>query len=106
MTERRKLVAGNWKMNGLRAALTEVRAMVQGAAAIPGLDLVICPPATLASPVGEILKGSPVALGGQDCHPATSGAFLPSSRHLARAMTAQAVDAAASFIAHLDEEAA
>ena len=75
MTERRKLVAGNWKMNGLRAALTEVRAMVQGAAAIPGVDLVICPPATLATPVGEILKGSPVELGGQDCHPATSGAF-------------------------------
>lgn len=75
MTDRRKLVAGNWKMNGLRASLTEVRAMVQGAAAIPGVDLVICPPATLASSVGEVLKGSPVGLGGQDCHAAISGAF-------------------------------
>lgn len=75
MTERRKLIAGNWKMNGLRASLTEVRAMVQGASAIPGVDLVICPPATLASAVGEVLKGSPIGLGGQDCHPAVSGAF-------------------------------
>ena len=75
MTERRKLVAGNWKMNGLRAALTEVRAMAQGATAVPGVDLVICPPATLASLVGEILDGSPISLGGQDCHPAPSGAF-------------------------------
>ncbi len=75
MTERRKLVAGNWKMNGLRAALTEVRAMVQGAAAIAGVDLVVCPPATLASLVGEILTGSPIGLGGQDCHPGASGAF-------------------------------
>ncbi len=75
MTDRRKLVAGNWKMNGLRAALTEVRAMVQGAAAIPGVDLVICPPATLASAVGEVLKDSPIGLGGQDCHPGVSGAF-------------------------------
>lgn len=75
MTDRRKLVAGNWKMNGLRASLTEVRAMVQGASAIPGVDLVICPPATLASAVGEVLKDSPIGLGGQDCHPAVSGAF-------------------------------
>ena len=75
MTERRKLVAGNWKMNGLRAALTEVRAMVQGASAIPGVDLVICPPATLASAVGEALRDSPIGLGGQDCHPGVSGAF-------------------------------
>ena len=44
MKARRKLVAGNWKMNGLKAALSEVRAMVEGAAAIPGVDLAICPP--------------------------------------------------------------
>ncbi len=75
MTTRRKLVVGNWKMNGLRAALTEVRAMARGAAAIPDVDLVICPPATLASSTGETLKDSPIALGGQDCHPGVSGAF-------------------------------
>jgi len=75
MTDRRKLVAGNWKMNGLRTALGEVRAMVQGASAIPGVDLVICPPATLASQVGDLLAGSRIGLGGQDCHPGASGAF-------------------------------
>ncbi len=75
MTDRKKLVAGNWKMNGLRASLTEVRAMVQGASAIPSVDLVVCPPATIASSVGELLKGSPIGLGGQDCHAAISGAF-------------------------------
>ena len=75
MTDRRKLVAGNWKMNGLRSALAEVRAMVQGAAAIPGVDLVVCPPATLASSVRDVLQDSPIRLGGQDCHHGVSGAF-------------------------------
>lgn len=75
MTERRKLVAGNWKMNGLKAALAEVRGMVEGAKAIPAVDLAICPPATLASSVGEALKGSAIGLGGQDCHANASGAF-------------------------------
>lgn len=75
MTDHRKLVAGNWKMNGLLASLAEVRGMVEGAKAIPGVDLAICPPATLASSVGEVLKGSPIGLGGQDCHANASGAF-------------------------------
>lgn len=74
MTERRKLVAGNWKMNGLRASLAEVRDMVAGAGQVR-VDLAICPPATLASSVGQALAGSPIALGGQDCHDRPSGAF-------------------------------
>ena len=75
MAERRKLVAGNWKMNGLRAALPEVRAMVDGARALDRVDLVVCPPATLAALVGEALRGSPIALGGQDCHNKAAGAY-------------------------------
>jgi len=74
MAERRKLVAGNWKMNGLRAALPEVRAMVDGARSLDRVDLAVCPPATLAALVGEALRGSPVALGGQDCHHKAAGA--------------------------------
>ena len=74
MAERRKLVAGNWKMNGLRAALAEVRAMVDGARSLDGVDLAVCPPATLAALVGEALRGSPIALGGQDCHHKAAGA--------------------------------
>jgi triosephosphate isomerase len=75
MAERRKLVAGNWKMNGLRSALREVQAMAAGVHGLGRVDLVICPPATLASSVGEALLGSPIALGGQDCHAKPNGAF-------------------------------
>lgn len=75
MTERRKLVAGNWKMNGLKASLSEVRAMVDGAAGLPGVDLVICPPATLISAVSDAQAGSSIGLGGQDCHAEKSGAY-------------------------------
>lgn len=74
MTERRKLVAGNWKMNGLRASLAEVEGVVAGAGQVR-VDLAICPPATLAPLVGRALEGSPIALGGQDCHDQPSGAF-------------------------------
>jgi triosephosphate isomerase len=75
MTSRRKLVAGNWKMNGLKAALSEVRAMVEGAGAIPGVDLAICPPATLVNAVKGELGASAIGLGGQDCHAGKSGAY-------------------------------
>jgi triosephosphate isomerase len=75
MAERRKLVAGNWKMNGLRSALLEVQAMVAGARGLGQVDLAICPPATLSPSVGEVLLGSPIALGGQDCHASANGAF-------------------------------
>lgn len=75
MTTRTKLVAGNWKMNGLKASLGEVKAMVEGAAGVAGIELAICPPATLASAVGQSLKGSAISLGGQDCHSEKSGAF-------------------------------
>jgi triosephosphate isomerase (TIM) len=71
----RKLVAGNWKMNGLSASLAEIRAMVEGSAALSGIELAVCPPATLAGAAAGLLKGSPISLGGQDCHAAKSGAF-------------------------------
>jgi triosephosphate isomerase len=70
-----KLVAGNWKMNGLTASLAEVEAMIQSAATLPGVELAICPPATLAGAVARLLKDSVIGLGGQDCHAETSGAF-------------------------------
>lgn len=75
MTDRKKLVAGNWKMNGLAASLPEVHAMVTGAAEMPGVELAICPPAILAGSVAAALKGSAIGLGGQDCHAEKSGAF-------------------------------
>lgn len=49
--------------------------MITGSVGLPDVDLAVCPPATLASAVSAALKGSPVALGGQDCHAEKSGAF-------------------------------
>ena len=75
---RQSLVIGNWKMNGrLTSGLTLARDMVEKAAANKplGFDLVLCPPATLIWPVSEIIAGTPVLLGGQDCHYATHGAY-------------------------------
>src|SRR5690606_20128090 len=67
----RPLIAGNWKMNGLLASLEELRKI----AALPAVcDVLVCPPATLIAPAAEVLKGSAVALGGQDCHARASGA--------------------------------
>ena len=73
---RRPLVAGNWKMNGLKASASELRAIIAGADGItPAADLLICPPATLIAAFAELTRGSPVAIGGQDCHPEPEGAF-------------------------------
>ncbi len=73
---RRPLVAGNWKMNGLRASLAELERIRDGAAANPvRADLMICPPATLVAACVEAVRGSGVAIGGQDCHAEASGAF-------------------------------
>ncbi len=72
----RKLIAGNWKMNGLRqsaAALAGALAERARAAGPLGWEPLVCPPAPLLGLVGEALKGSAVALGGQDCHAAPSG---------------------------------
>ncbi|MBS0219755.1 MAG: triose-phosphate isomerase [Proteobacteria bacterium] len=74
---RRPLIAGNWKMNGLR---TDALALAAGIA--KGLkqagwtdrDLLVCPPATLVMAVMEAVGGSGVLVGGQDCHAKASGA--------------------------------
>jgi triosephosphate isomerase len=72
----RPLVAGNWKMNGLRRSLAELQAMVEGGRGLAGkTDLMVCPPATLIVEFAAAAAGSPVAIGGQDCHPEPSGAF-------------------------------
>jgi triosephosphate isomerase (TIM) len=72
----RPLVAGNWKMNGLRASLAELRAVVQGAGDLAAkTDLMVCPPATLLAEFAAVAAGSAVTIGAQDCHPEASGAF-------------------------------
>lgn len=69
------LIAGNWKMNGLKASAVELAAIAQGADGLGGkVDLMVCPPATLLWSAAGVVGGSRVQLGGQDCHPAASGA--------------------------------
>jgi triosephosphate isomerase len=72
----RPLIAGNWKMNGLRASAAEFEAMLAGAQEFGAkADLLVCPPATLLAGFAEKARGSTVlALGAQDCHPKPSGA--------------------------------
>ncbi len=75
MTDRaiRPLVAGNWKMNGLGASLAEAEAMAKGLGK-EAADVLICPPATLIARLALAIKGSRIAVGGQDCHANASGA--------------------------------
>jgi len=67
------LIAGNWKMNGLEAALGEARAVAAGLGASKG-RVAICPPATLVHRLAAAVAGTPVLVGGQDCHAKASGA--------------------------------
>ena len=69
---RRKLVAGNWKMNGDRAALAEVTAIAEAAAAHPAVEVRVAVPATLIAPAAEAAPA--LAIGAQDVHQAAKGA--------------------------------
>jgi triosephosphate isomerase len=86
----RKLVAGNWKMNGLALSLAELAALkdaVSGAAC----DVLVCPPSTLIAQAAGMVKGAFV-VGGQDCHAQAKGAF---TGDISAEMLA---DAGASFV--------
>ena len=69
----RKLAAGNWKMNGVAAALSEVTALLTDHPA-PGCEMLLCPPATLIAAMAALAKGQALQVGGQDCHAKPSGA--------------------------------
>ncbi|WP_204623471.1 triose-phosphate isomerase [Crenalkalicoccus roseus] len=70
----RPLIAGNWKMHGLRAdGLALARAVAAGAGDVAA-ELLVCPPFTLLAAIAEALSGGPVAVGAQDCHAAPKGA--------------------------------
>lgn len=72
----RPLIAGNWKMNGLAASLDEARAVAAAVDEHPaGARVAICPPSTLVHRMADLLGGSGVAVGGQDCRAEESGAF-------------------------------
>jgi triosephosphate isomerase (TIM) len=76
MSEQKSLIAGNWKMNGLAAdGVALARGVAARAREEHRCELLVCPPATLLSPVGQALAGSTVALGAQDCHTEARGAY-------------------------------
>ena len=98
----RHLIAGNWKMNGLKASLAEFEAMREGAAAVAAkADLLVCPPATLIAGFADKAKGSKLAVGAQDCHPKASGAH---TGDLSAEMLAD-VGASAIIVGHSERRA-
>jgi len=87
----RKIAAGNWKMNGTRAALSEVAALCAAHPA-PGVDMLLCPPATLVAAMAQARGDHALQIGGQDCHTAEKGA------HTGDISAAMLVDAGASAV--------
>lgn len=84
----RGLIAGNWKMNGLQAALSEIEAVIAGIGDMSvSADILICPPATLISDAARRSAGSDLNIGGQTCHANASGAH---TGDLSAAMLAEA----------------
>lgn len=70
------LVAGNWKMNGLRDSLPEIKAIAEGVEALSDtIDALICPPATLLYVSTALCDGTALMIGAQDCRAEASGAF-------------------------------
>jgi len=87
----RGLAAGNWKMNGTEATLSEIRALL-GVHPSPDCDMLICPPATLLARAADAATGSALSIGAQDCHASDSGA------HTGDISAAMLVDAGASHV--------
>ncbi|MEM9786510.1 MAG: triose-phosphate isomerase [Pseudomonadota bacterium] len=83
----RKLAAGNWKMNGLRADLEEL-VKLEEKHGDADVDILICPPSTLIS----ACEDTPFDIGGQDCHIAVSGA------HTGDISAEMLADAGASYV--------
>lgn len=72
----RPLVAGNWKMNGTRASLDQIKTMAEGVKGplAQKVESLICPPSTLLYVATALCDDSPLKIGGQDCHQNASGA--------------------------------
>lgn len=69
----KKLAAGNWKMNGSKASLAEVKALLAAHPA-PACEMLLCPPATLIAQMAGVAQGSALKVGAQDCHAKPQGA--------------------------------
>lgn len=85
----RPYIVGNWKMNGLRAQLSEARAIDRGASRHTDVRVGISPPFTLITTMAE--NAQTVVVGGQDCHMQPAGAFT------GEVSAAMLLDAGATF---------
>jgi len=72
---RRKLAAGNWKMNGTGASLAQLQALAQAITPQADTDVVICPPAPLLYRAVDAMDGQGIQIGAQDCHSDSEGAY-------------------------------
>ncbi|MBT6094358.1 MAG: triose-phosphate isomerase [Rhodospirillaceae bacterium] len=76
--KRRILIAGNWKMNGLkkdaRSLAGALGTKMSKLKSKPEFEMLVCPPAALLGPVLDAVKGKGIAVGGQDCHANEGGA--------------------------------
>ena len=73
---RRLFIAGNWKMNTTAASAVELaKAVAQALCGVKAIDLAVCPPFVYLAPVAAALKGTAIAVGGQDCFYEDNGAF-------------------------------
>jgi len=73
---RTPLVAGNWKMNGSHASVTELmQGITAGAGQLEGVELLVCPPYVYLPQVADAIGNSPVALGAQDVYTEAGGAY-------------------------------
>jgi len=88
---RRKLAAGNWKMNGLHGALVEVENLA-AAQRTPTSEIVLCPPATLVRSMAKTCRANAITIGAQDCHENQSGA------HTGDISAEMLVDAGAEYV--------
>ena len=100
-TSPRPLIAGNWKMHGLRAdavalSMEIARRARRAVAAESRCDIVVCPPATLVAAVAEAVAESPVRVGAQDCHWRESGAHTGD--------VSAAIEMPGGFLLYLAEE--
>ena len=96
----RKLIVGNWKMNGVSSDLAEIAAIAEKSLNYPTVESALCLPATLISRASDSVQGFPI--GGQDCHMQQSGA------HTGCVSADMLVDAGASLtiVGHSERRAA
>lgn len=103
MSAPKPLVAGNWKMNGLKSSVKELDATIAGLTPelTAKVDVMLCPPATLLISFADRAAGTPLDVGAQNCHSNNAGAH---TGDLSAEMLADA-GAAACIVGHSERRA-